>query len=90
MYIMLLILNYLYYLSIVFKSRLLIVYFMGLVIYFVLTLFCGYMAFELGRYVIATGDALPLIIVLLLVLLSIHCIRQVYKAIKSKDLDILD
>jgi hypothetical protein len=40
---------------------------MGLVIYFVLTLFCGYMAFELGRYVIATGDALPLIIVLLLV-----------------------
>ena len=57
---------------------------MGLVIYFVLTLFCGYMAFELGRYVIATGDALPLIIVLLLVLLSIHCIRQVYKAIKSK------
>ena len=63
---------------------------MGLVIYFVLTLFCGYMAFELGRYVIATGDALPLILVLLLVLLSIHCIRQVYKAIKSKDLDILD
>lgn len=59
---------------------------MGLVIYFVLTLFCGYMAFELGRYVIA----MPLIIVLLLVLLSIHCIRQVYKAIKSKDLDILD
>lgn len=48
------------------------------------------MAFELGRYVIATGDAFPLIIVLLLVLLSIHCIRQVYKAIKSKDLDILD
>lgn len=40
---------------------------MGLVIYFVLTLFCGYMAFELGRYVIATGDALPLILVLLLV-----------------------
>lgn len=53
-------------------------------------LFCGYMAFELGRYVIATGDALPIIIVSLLVLLSIHCIRQVYKAIKSKDLDILD
>lgn len=48
------------------------------------------MAFELGRYVIATGDALPLIIVLLLVLLSIHCIRQVYNAIKNKDLDILD
>ena len=45
---------------------------------------------ELGRYVIATGDALPLILVLLLVLLSIHCIRQVYKAIKNKDLDILD
>lgn len=43
-----------------------------------------------GRYVIATGDALPIIIVSLLVLLSIHCIRQVYKAIKSKDLDILD
>ena len=54
-----------------------------------LTLFCGYMAFELGRYVIATGDALPFL-VLLLVLLSIHCIRQVYKAIKNKDLDILD
>lgn len=30
---------------------------MGIFIYFVLTLFCGYMAFELGRYVIATGDA---------------------------------
>ena len=45
----------------------------------VLTLFCGYMAFELGRYVIATGDALPLIIVLLLALLSIHCIKQIYK-----------
>lgn len=87
---MLLILNYLYYLGVILKSWLLIVYFMGLVIYFVLTLFCGYMAFELGRYVIATGDALPLIIVLLLVLLSIHCISQVYKAIKNKDLDILD
>lgn len=49
---------------------------MGIFIYFVLTLFCGYMAFELGRYVIATGDALPLIIVLLLALLSIHCIKQ--------------
>lgn len=58
--------------------------FMGVFIYLVLTLFCGYMAFELGRYVIATGDAFPLIIVLLLVLLSIHCIRQVYKAIKNK------
>lgn len=46
--------------------------------------------FELGRYVIVTGDALPIIIVSLLVLLSIHCIRQVYKAIKNKDLDILD
>lgn len=87
---MLLILNYLYYLGIVFKLRLLIVYFMGIFMYLLITLFCGYMAFELGRYVIATGDALPLIIVLLLVLLSIHCIRQVYKAIKSKDLDILD
>mgnify|MGYP006886219713 FL=1 len=63
---------------------------MGVFIYFVLTLFCGYMAFELGRYVIATGDALPIIIVSLLVLLSIHCIRQVYKAIKNKDPDILD
>lgn len=63
---------------------------MGVFIYFVLTLFCGYMAFELGRYVIATGDALPIIIVSLLVLLSIHCIRQVYKAINNKDLDILD
>lgn len=51
---------------------------------------CGYMAFELGRYVIATGDSLPLIIVLLLALLSIHCIKQIYKAIKNKDLDILD
>lgn len=87
---MLLILNLLYYLSVVLKSWLLIVYFMGLVIYFVLILFCGYMAFELGRYVIATGDALPLIIVILLALLSIHCIRQVCKAIKNKDLDILD
>ena len=63
---------------------------MGVFIYLVLTLFCGYMAFELGRYVIATGEALPIIIVSLLVLLSIHCIRQVYKAIKNKDLDILD
>lgn len=63
---------------------------MGVFIYLVLTLFCGYMAFELGRYVIATGDALPIIIVSLLVLLSIHCIRKVYKAIKNKDLDILD
>lgn len=87
---MLLILNYLYYLVIVFKLRLLIVYFYGVFIYLVLTLFCGYMAFELGRYVIATGDALPLIIVILLALLSIHCIRQVCKAIKNKDLDILD
>lgn len=88
---MLLILNWLYYLSVVLKSWLLIVYFfMGIFIYFVLILFCGYMAFELGRYVIATGDALPIIIVLLLALLSIHCIRQVYKAIKNKDPDILD
>lgn len=63
---------------------------MGVFIYLVLTLFCGYMAFELGRYVIATGDALPIIIVSLLVLLSIYCIRQVYKAIKNKDLDILN
>lgn len=63
---------------------------MGVFIYLVLTLFRGYMAFELGRYVIATGDALPIIIVSLLVLLSIHCIRQAYKAIKNKDLDILD
>lgn len=63
---------------------------MGVFIYLVLTLFCGYMAFELGRYVIATGDALPIIIVSLLVLSLIHCIRQVYKAIKNKDLDILD
>ena len=63
---------------------------MGVFIYLVLTLFCGYMAFELGRYVIATGDALPIILVSLLVLLSMHCIRQVYKAIKNKDLDILD
>lgn len=89
-YIILLILNLLYYLGVILKSWLLIVYFMGLVIYFVLTLFCGYMAFELGRYVIATGDALILIIVLLLALLSIYCIKQIYKAIKSKDLDILD
>lgn len=89
-YIILLILNLLYYFGVILKSWLLIVYFMGLVIYFVLTLFCGYMAFEFGRYVIATGDALPLIIVLLLALLSIHCIKQIYKAIKNKDLDILD
>lgn len=66
------------------------IFFMSVFIYLVLTLFCGYMAFELGRYVIATGDVLPIIIVSLLVLLSIHCIRQVYKAIKNKDLDILD
>lgn len=58
--------------------------------YLLITLFCWYMAFQLGRYVIATGDALPLIIVLLLALLSIHCIKQIYKAIKSKDPDILD
>jgi hypothetical protein len=63
---------------------------MGIFIYFVLTLFCGYMSFELVRYVITTGDALPIIIVVLLALLSIHCIMQVYKAIKNKDLDILD
>lgn len=63
---------------------------MRILIYFVLALFCWYMAFELGLYVIATGDALPLIIVILLALLSIHCIRQVYKAIKNNDLDILD
>lgn len=58
--------------------------------YLLITLFCWYMAFQLGRYVIATGDALPLIIVVLLALLSIHCIKQIYKAIKNKDLDILD
>lgn len=63
---------------------------MGIFIYFVLILFCGYMSFELWRYVIATGDALPLIIVILLALLSIYCIKQVYKAIKTKDPDILD
>lgn len=66
------------------------IFFMGIFIYFVLILFCWYMAFELGRYVIATGDTLPLIIVILLALLSIYCIKQVYKAIKNKDLDILD
>lgn len=66
------------------------IFFMGIFIYFVLILFCRYMAFELGRYVIATGDALPLIIVILLALLLIHCIRQLCKAIKNKDLDILD
>lgn len=58
--------------------------------YLLITLFCGYMAFELGRYAIVTGDALPLIVVVLLALLSIHCIRQIYKAVKNKDLDILD
>ena len=63
---------------------------MGIFIYFVLILFCGYMSFELWRYVIATGYVLPLIIVILLVLLSIYCIKQVYKAIKAKDPDILD
>lgn len=52
--------------------------------YLLITLFCWYMAFQLGRYVIATGDALPLIIVVLLALLSIHCIKQIYKAIKNK------
>lgn len=63
---------------------------MGIFIYFVLILFCGYMSFELWRYVIATGYVLPLIIVILLALLSIYCIKQVYKAIKTKDPDILD
>lgn len=58
--------------------------------YLLITLFCGYMAFELGRYAIVTGDALPLIVVVLLALLSIHCIRQIYKAVKNKDPDILD
>lgn len=58
--------------------------------YLLITLFCWYTAFQLGRYVIATGDALPLIIVVLLALLSIHCIKQIYKAIKNKDFDILD
>lgn len=57
---------------------------MGIFIYFVLTLFCWYMAFELGRYVIATGDALPIIIVLLLALLSIHCIKQIYRQLRAK------
>lgn len=66
------------------------IFFMGVLIYFVLTLFCWYMAFELGRYVIATGDALPLTIVILLALLSIHCIMRICKAIKSKDPNILD
>lgn len=66
------------------------IFFMEILIYLVLTLFCWYMAFELGRYVIATGYAPPIIIVSLLVLLSIYCIRQVYKAIKNKDLDIPD
>lgn len=58
--------------------------------YLLITLFCWYMAFQLGRYVIATGDAFPLIIVVLLALLSIYCIKQIYKAIKNKDFDILD
>lgn len=66
------------------------IFFMGVLIYFVLTLFCWYMAFELGRYVIATGDALPIIIVILLALLSIHCIMRICKAIKSNDPNILD
>lgn len=66
------------------------IFFMGILIYFVLTLFCWYMAFELGRYVIATGDALPIIIVILLALLSIYCIMRICKAIKSKDPNILD
>lgn len=63
---------------------------MVIFMYLLITLFCGYMAFQLGRYVIATGDALPLIIVVLLALLSIYCIKQIYKAIKNKDLDNLD
>lgn len=63
---------------------------MNRLIYFVLTLFCVYMSFELVRYVISTSDALPLIIVLLLVLIAIHCVKQVCKSIKNKDLDILD
>lgn len=64
--------------------------FMVIFMYLLITLFCGYMAFQLGRYVIATGDALPLIMVVLLALLSIYCIKQIYKAIKNKDFDILD
>lgn len=64
--------------------------FMVIFMYLLITLFCGYMAFQLGRYVIATGDALPLIIVVLLALLLIYCIKQIYKAIKNKDFDILD
>lgn len=63
---------------------------MVIFMYLLITLFCGYMAFQLGRYVIATGDASPLIIVVLLALLSIYCIKRIYKAIKNKDLDILD
>lgn len=63
---------------------------MVIFMYLLITLFCGYMAFQLGRYVIATGDALPLIIVVLLALLLIYCIKQIYKAIKNKDFDILD
>lgn len=63
---------------------------MGIFIYVVLTLFSTYMAFELGRYVVCTGDAFPLIIVLFLVLLSFHMIRKVYKAIKDNDLDMID
>lgn len=57
---------------------------MSVFIYLVLTLFCGYMAFELGRYVIATGDALPLIIVILLALLSIHCIGKYIRQSRAK------
>lgn len=57
---------------------------MGVFIYLVLTLFCGYMAFELGRYVIATGDALPIIIVSLLVLLSIYCISKYIRQSRTR------
>jgi len=59
---------------------------MGVFIYLVLTLFCGYMAFELGRYVIATGDAPAYNHSFFIGFI----IRQVYKARGNKDLDILD
>lgn len=63
---------------------------MGIIIYFVLILFCGYMAFELVRYVSSTGDNLPLLVVLFLVFIALHCIKEIRKAIRDNDLDMLN
>lgn len=63
---------------------------MGIFIYAILTLFSIYMAFELGQYVSATGDRLPLLVVLFLVFIALHCIKEIRKAIRDNDLDMLN